>query len=71
MEDTITIPRNFFEHLLACLDNQKFIHNVNADGLAEGEEAVKLTQANIQQAIDKASRTGYEMLLHGNMEWSY
>ena len=60
---TITVSANFFEHLLACLANQKFIHDVNADGLAEGVDEVKRQQSEMQQTIDTAYREGWELLM--------
>jgi 1,2-phenylacetyl-CoA epoxidase catalytic subunit len=62
MNKTITLNRDYFEHLLSCLANQKFIHDVNADGLSEGEEKVRQQQAEMQRVIDVAWREGMDML---------
>lgn len=52
----IIISENSFEHLLNCLDNQKFIRAVNADGLAMGEDCVNKIQVDSQAAIDDFNR---------------
>lgn len=62
MNKTITIDREFLDHLLNCLATQKFLYDVNADGLSEGEEKVKQMQSEAQQAIDTAWREGMDML---------
>jgi hypothetical protein len=49
----ISISENSFEHLLSCLDNQKFINDINADGLTED---YKLIQKQSQEAIDDFNR---------------
>ena len=59
MKPKITVDRNFFEHLLNCLANQKFIHEINADAL---ECDYKKVQKENQQAIDKAYRQGRDLL---------
>lgn len=70
MEETITISSRFFEHLLACLANQKFIHDVNADGMSEGIDKVRSAQAVMQAAIDDAYRQGMEFLINGTpIQW--
>lgn len=61
-ENTVVVSARFFEHLLACLANQKFIHDVNADGLADGIDEVRRQQREMQQAIDTAYREGWELL---------
>ncbi|HJT55890.1 MAG TPA: hypothetical protein VJ761_05310 [Ktedonobacteraceae bacterium] len=58
----ITLARDYFEHLLNCLANQKFIHDVNADGLEDGIDEVKKTQAEMQRVIDQAWREGMDLL---------
>ena len=69
-EKTITIEARFFEHLLACLANQKFIHEVNADGISEGIVKVRSQQAAMQAAIDDAYRQSMDFLMHGTpIEW--
>jgi hypothetical protein len=59
---TITLDRDYFEHLLNALATQKFLYHVNADGLSEGEEKVGQMQREPQQAIDAAWRKGMDML---------
>ena len=51
----IIITENSFELLLACLDNQKFVHESpqNGDSLAEGETSYKSKQQEIQETIDE------------------
>lgn len=58
----LVVKKDSFEHLLNCLDNQKFIHDVNADGMSEGEEKVKSKQAEMQSYIDDFNRQGRELL---------
>ena len=50
----IIISEDSFEMLLACLDNQKFIHELpqNGDSLAVGEEHYKNSQQAMQKIID-------------------
>lgn len=60
--DTLIVSRGYFNHLLNALANQKFIRDVNADGMSEGIEKVKSTQAEMQQAIDEAWRLGMDYL---------
>jgi len=50
--DTITISKSYFEHLLNCLANQKYIEELSPD-----------MQKENQQYIDKAWRQG--MFIHG------
>lgn len=54
----IVISENSFEMLLACLDNQKFIHEApqNGDSISVGEEGYKQTQESIQTTIDEYNR---------------
>ena len=61
----IQMPTDFFEHLLNCLDNQKFIHVVNADGMSMGMKKVRKVQQDMQEAIDEANRQGRELLHNG------
>ena len=56
------MSENFFEDLLACLDNQKFMGDVNADGMSEGIDKVKNKWIEIQKIIDKTNRMGRELL---------
>ena len=51
-EDTITVSKIFFEHLLNCLANQHFISELSPE-----------MQKENQEAIDKAWREG--MFIHG------
>lgn len=62
----IWITEDSFEHLLSCLDNQKFVGEAppNGDALAMGEEAYNETQIEIQEAIDDFNKQCRE-LLHG------
>jgi len=52
LKDGILISEDSFEHLLNCLDNQKFINDVNADGLSLGKNHVKNIQKQNQKYID-------------------
>ena len=57
----ISMSEDSFEYLLNCLDNQKFIRDINADALTCD---YKKTQREIQEAIDNFNRQCRE-LLHG------
>jgi hypothetical protein len=60
----IVITENSFEMLLACLDNQKFVHEApkNGDTLAIGEEQYKTTQKSIQDYIDEYNKACRKIL---------
>ncbi len=60
----VVISQDSFEHLLSCLDNQKFIHDVNADGLSEGHDVVQSVQQENQKCIDDFNHQ-CRSLLHG------
>ncbi len=64
-DGNIIISEDSFEHLLSCLDNQKFVGEApsNGDALAMGEEAYTATQKDIQKAIDDFNRQ-CRVLLH-------
>ena len=51
----IVISEDSFEHLLNCLDNQKYINDVNADAMSPDTD-YKQVQFDNQQAIDDFSR---------------
>ena len=57
----ITIKEEYFEHLLACLANQKFINSINADALSEDTD-FKVIQLQNQRVIDQAWVTGMDLL---------
>ena len=59
----IIISEDSFDHLLSCLDNQKFIKDVNADGLAMGKEGYEEVQSKNQAAIDDFNRQCRELWL--------
>ncbi len=50
----IIIAEHSFEHLLACLDNQKFVGElpINGDSVSVGKEEYYRVQNEIQEAID-------------------
>ena len=48
--DNIVLSTDEFEHLLNCLDNQKYINTINADGLATSN--YKKIQHDMQECID-------------------
>ena len=53
----IIISKDSFEHLLNCLDNQKYVGEVNADALDSlSVEEIHGVQNDIQAAIDDFSR---------------
>lgn len=63
----ISIEKNFLEHLLNCLANQKFINETppNGDALAMGKKAYEKVQVDNQAIIDKAWKDGMSMLSKG------
>jgi hypothetical protein len=67
-DDKITISKTFFEHLLNCLANQKYVGELPTcgDALAEGPEKYKNVQEEIQKVIDVAWREGMFILSIGN-----
>ncbi len=73
-DGTITIKKDFFEHLLNCLANQKFIDEPpsNGDAIAMEEEEYNKVQREGQEAIDKAWRQGmFIMSLEYKMNEEY
>lgn len=67
---TITLPERDFEHLLACLANQKFIHDVNADGISMGIKKVRSIQQENQACIDKAYHKEMKRLINNRPKQS-
>jgi len=61
MNRKITMDENYFEHLLACLANQKFINEINADALSKDTD-FEVVQLQHQRIIDQAWTTGMDML---------
>ena len=63
-DGNVIISEDSFEHLLSCLDNQKYIHEgpCNGDGLAMGPEAYKAVQNENQTEIDQFNRQCRELL---------
>lgn len=73
-KDTITITKNFFEHLLNCLANQKFIGELppNADALSLGKTEYENIQIENQNIINDAWSKGMFILcLDSKMEQTY
>jgi hypothetical protein len=73
-KDTITVSKSYFEHLLSCLANQKFIGESppNADALELDRSEYENIQIENQNVIDKAWRNGMFMLcLEHKMEEAY
>lgn len=56
----IKIESSFFEHLLLCLANQKFIKAVNADATTCDYKKIQIKN---QKIIDKAYKKGMDILL--------
>ena len=56
----VVISEDSFEHLLNCLDNQKFIREINAD--ATTCDYIKV-QEESQEAIDDFNRQCRELLV--------
>jgi len=65
-QGNIVISEDSFEHLLNCLDNQKFVGElpINGDSMAVGVEEYYSVQEQIQDAIDDFNRQ-CRALLHG------
>lgn len=63
-QETIEVRTDFFEHLLNCLANQKYIGEAppNGDALAMGEETFNELQDANQQTIDDAWNDGMAIL---------
>lgn len=66
MTDKIMVDADFFEHLLNCLANQKYIGDFNADAIEMGEEAYKSTVKSTQAKIDEAWIKGMEILVEAH-----
>lgn len=58
----IIISEESFEHLLSCLDNQKFINEVNADAMDDIEGTKRIQKQN-QECIDDFNRQCREVWL--------
>ena len=56
----ITIKKDFFEHLILCLANQKYINDVNADSSTCDYKKI---QAKNQKIIDRAYNKATKLLL--------
>ena len=65
-DETITTSKGYFEHLLNCLANQKFVGELptNGDALATGENEYRNIQKENQTVIDKAWKEGMFILTH-------
>ena len=63
----IVISEDSFEHLLSCLDNQKFVGESppNGDALAMGEEEYNKVQNENQICIDDFNRQCRNLLHNG------
>jgi len=61
--DNIVINHNAFEHLLNCLDNQKFVREnpINGDSISS-KETYTSTQKETQQIIDNFNKKCREIL---------
>ena len=69
-DDKVTLSKDYFEHLLNCLANQKYVGELPTcgDALAEGPEKYKNVQEENQKVIDKAWREGMFILSMGYHE---
>lgn len=59
---TITLEVDFFDHLLNCMANQKYIHNMSADALGESGKEIRKIQEDNQRVIDEAYHKARELL---------
>lgn len=55
-EKDVVISQDSFEHLLSCLDNQKYIREVNADAMEMSTDEIHGIQNDNQNAIDDFNR---------------
>ena len=55
VDGNIVMSEDSFEHLLSCLDNQKFINDVNADAMSPDTDYKQIQRDN-QIAIDNFNR---------------
>ncbi len=64
-DGNIIISEDSFEHLLSCLDSQKFVGEapINGDSVAVGKEEYYRVQNKTQEAIDNFNRQ-CRVLLH-------
>ncbi len=64
-DGNIIISEDSFEHLLSCLDNQKFVGEapINGDSVAVGKEEYYRVQNETQEAIDDFNRQCRELWL--------
>jgi len=63
-DGNIIISEDSFEHLLACLDNQKFVGEPpqNGDSLSVGYDEYYRVQNEIQHAIDNFNKQCRKLL---------
>ena len=62
-ETDIIISKDSFEHLLNCLDNQKYVGEVNADAVGSmSSEEIRGVQDDTQAAIDDFNRQCRKLL---------
>lgn len=64
MKKKILIEEDFFEHLLSCLANQKFVNELppNGDAVSSGKEVYYAIQKRNQKIIDEAWMKGMDLL---------
>lgn len=61
-KDEIIISKDSFEHLLNCLDNQKYINSVNADAIGTMTvQEIRNSQDEMQSCIDDFNRQCREL----------
>jgi len=60
--NTMEVDVDFFERLLACLDNQKFVNTGPCNGDSLASPNYKKIQKEIQFTIDKTNRQARELL---------
>jgi hypothetical protein len=63
----VIISEDSFEHLLNCLDNQKFVGESppNGDAMSMDKDEYNEVHENIQNAIDGFSRQCRDLLING------
>lgn len=60
----VLISQGSFEHLLSCLDNQKFIGDINADAMATMSDQERRDSRNERQAAIDDFNAQCRRLLH-------
>ena len=66
--NTITIDRDYFEHLLNCLVTQKYHQQATIDTFTQVADAMGKLQEENQRYIDEVQQKGRELLTNSLQE---